>query len=191
MNRISLDLELEQPKSNTQTPDSLLDVEKIIQVGYVVFDDQTGEIIKEVCKEVNIFVPLSNFIKKLTGISNKQISDGTDLVSIIDGLKQDCLDYKCSRKILTWGAGDQECIVRELPGDYQWIFGRSAFNVKHLYQLYRETNGKNPSGGLSKSMKNMGINFKGSAHNALADAINTATIFMALKDKLREPQCSE
>lgn len=185
MNRIALDLELEQPHTNPQTPDSVLAFEQIIQVGYVVFDDQTGEVLKSVCKEVNIGVPISKFITKLTGITSEMVANGVSLESIVDGLHEDQKTYNTSRKLLTWGGGDQDCIVRELPADYKWGFGRSAFNVKHLFQLHQELKGENPSGGLKKAMNKLGLKFDGRAHNALADAENTALIFMELCERIK------
>lgn len=185
MYRIAIDLELEQPKTKAQTSDSKLDVEKIIQVGWVVFNDENGEIVKSVVKNINIGVPLSSFIKSLTGISDEDISNGTDLISIINELHADREAYQCSRKLITWGAGDQEAILKELPKDYKWGFGRSSFNVKHLFQLWAEVNGITPGGGLKKSMNKLGLKFKGSAHNALVDAENTATVFLELSRKLK------
>lgn len=185
MNRISLDLELERPNSENQCKDSQLTEERIIQVGYVIFDDITGEHLKEVCREVNIRVPLSSFIKKLTGISDEQISNGTDLHNIITELHKDRSQFDASRKLLTWGSGDQECILKELVR-FDWKFGRSALNVKHLFQTWAEANDISSSGGLKKSMNKIGIKFEGTAHNALTDAINTAKIFMVLKNKLKD-----
>jgi hypothetical protein len=60
--KIALDLELEQPNSNRQVTDWVLLEEKIIQVGYCIFNADTGKFLKEFCKEVNIGVPLSIFI---------------------------------------------------------------------------------------------------------------------------------
>ena len=182
--KISLDLELEQPFTKIGVEDSKLKIQKIIQVGYCVFNADTGEFLKEVCKEVNIGVPLSNFIKNLTGITDEQIKKGTSLVKIIEELYSDILIYNADKKLLTWGAGDQEAIKVELPKDYPWKLGRSSFNVKHLYQLYRDLRGEKVSSGLKKSMNRLGLNFEGSAHNALVDAKNTAFIFMKLTKKI-------
>lgn len=187
MNRIFLDLELEQPYTNHQTPDSCLATEAIIQVGYVVMNDVTGEFLFEACRNVFIGVPLSSFIKKLTGISDEDLKTGTDLVTIIDELNSVIKTYNCSRKLHQWGGGDDVCIKAELPKNYPWQFGRSAVNVKHLFQLWSEANGISPSGGLKKSMSKMGLKFEGGAHNALIDAKNTAIIFKALMEKLKEP----
>lgn len=186
MNRIALDLELEQPNTRSDTSDSELSEERIIQVGYVVFDDETGEIYKTVCKEVNIGVDhISAFITKLTGVTTEMVKNGESLESVIDGLHEDRETYNASRKLLTWGGGDQPCIKKELRDDYPWGFGFSSVNVKHLYQLHREAMGKNASGGLKKSMRHVGLTFEGKGHNAAVDAYNTALMFMRLYGMLK------
>jgi inhibitor of KinA sporulation pathway (predicted exonuclease) len=189
MIRISLDLECEQPNTNHQTPDSALSESRIIQVGYVIFDDHNFEkeptILKTYCRTVNIGVKLSSFIKDLTKITDEDILLGSTLKEIIDELHQDQILYNTSRKLLTWGAGDQEAIRRELGPDYPWGFGRSAFNVKHLYQLSREAQGLNPSGGLKKSMNRLSLKFDGVAHNAAVDALNTLKVFCYLSSKFK------
>ena len=99
-------------------------------------------------------------------------------------------NYTLTEKLINalWGAGDQNAILKELPKDYKWGFGRSSFNVKHLFQLWAEVNGINPSGGLKKSMNKIGLKFKGSAHNALVDAENTAMVFLELSKRLKISQ---
>lgn len=182
-----IDLELEQPKTNHQTPDSSLDEEKIIQVGYVIYQlEPDFKIIKSVREFVNIGVPLSSFIKKLTGISDEDIASGTTLENIYYNMLSDLRVYNFSRAIKQWGGGDMDCLQKELP-DVKWEFGRSGVNIKHIYQVYAEANGMNPSGGLAKSMNKCGLKWEGAGkHDALADAFNTARVHHFLYKKLRE-----
>ena len=64
-----IDLELEQPHTNHQTPDSQLNKEMIIQVGYVIYEiEPEFKVLEEVSDFINIGVKLSEFIKKLTKI---------------------------------------------------------------------------------------------------------------------------
>lgn len=186
MIRIALDLELEQPKTRKQTEDSMLDTERIIQVGYVFFDDNTGDVVDQSSDYIHIpNLRLSKFIKELTGVTDDDIASGISLERSINVLHEKAVLHGADRKILTWGGGDQESIRSELPTNYLWKFGRSALNVKHLYQVYREANGENPSSGLKKSLRGMGLSFEGRAHDALTDALNTARIFIELKNKLK------
>lgn len=194
MKYISLDLELEQPKSNVQTPDSKLDKATIIQVGFVIFEVVPEfRILEEYCKCVNIRVPLSKFIKKLTHITDLDISNGVTLGEIYEDLCSISEKWGTSRAIRQWGGGDMECLEKELELTFsqnnklKWIFGRSGFNVKHLYQVYAQANNIPWRGGLGKSIKNCKLKWQGGrAHNALADALNTAYFFNFLYKSFRE-----
>lgn len=182
-----IDLELEQPKSNPQTPDSLLSEEKIIQVGYVIYRlDPEFEVLKEVCKHINIGVPISSFIKTLTNIKDSDIQNGDSIQSVYNELCSDQEFYKFSRVIKQWGSGDIECFKKEVGNPNDWKFGRSGLNIKHLYQVYAEANEMGASGGLSKSMGKCGLIWKrGRKHNALNDAYNTARFHHFLYSKLK------
>jgi len=199
MNFIALDLELEQPRSRRETPDSKLDLEKIIQVGWCVFNvnsDSTISILLEQQFHVNIGVPLSKFIKKLTGIKDSDIASGTDLKHIHKELIKDVEKFKTNRAIRQWGGGDMQALQTELENEtvwthqewakYKWGLGRSGYNVKHLFQSYAIANNIKHSGGLKKSLHKMGLKFEGKAHNALTDAINTARIYGVLHNKLKD-----
>ena len=181
-----IDLELEQPKTRPDTQDSLLDKEQIIQVGYVIYQLEPEFVIhKEVCEHVNIGVPLSKFIKKLTGISDDDIKAGKTIHEIYNMMQSDLDTYRFSRIIKQWGSGDMDCLRRELP-DVSWPFGHSGCNIKHLYQMYAEANGVPISGGLKRVMYRCGVKWSGSAHNALFDAKNTAKMHKFLFDKMKD-----
>lgn len=180
-----LDLELEQPRS-LRIPDSNVTEEKIIQVGYVIYRVEPGfELIESVSRFVNIGVPLSTFIKALTGIRDSEIAKGIEPVQIYDELVSKQSQYRFLRVIKQWGGGDMDCLRRELPFGIEWQFGRSGFNVKHLYQIYAEKHGMNRSGGLSKCMNRCGLKWEGRGkHNAEIDALNTARFHAILYNKI-------
>ena len=170
-----LDLELEQPRSS-RIPDSKLTEEKIIQVGYVIYRvEPEFEPLECVTRFVDIGVPLSTFIKDLTGIRDSDISDGSPLIEIYDELVEKQKEYGFLRVIKQWGGGDMACLRREVPDEAEWQFGRSGCNIKHLYQIYAEKHAMNRSGGLSKCMNRCGLQWEGRGkHNAGTDALNTA-----------------
>lgn len=188
MNYISFDLELEQSFYNPQCPDSLLTEEKIIQLGYTIFNDE-GEILKSSLYNINIGVPISTYIQKLTGITNEDIAAGTTIDAAYQAMTEDSSVVQTSRILLQWGGGDDILLKNSLSAAQKWVFGRSALNVKHLYRVYAEANGINPSGGLKKSMSRVGLRFTGKAHNALTDAHNTGIMYLYLKNKFKEPPC--
>ena len=194
---IALDLELEQSFDNPQTPDSKLDVSKIIQVGWIVYTTENGEykVLKSQRQYVNIGVLLSKFIKDLTHITDEQISSGGTLLEAYNELVADQAEFNTIRVVRQWGGGDMEHMRMELDSEtimstlerdgYKWEFGRSGFNVKHLYQAYALANGMNTSGGLSKCMGRCGLTWDGRGkHDALNDAMNTAKMYACLENKL-------
>ena len=176
---IALDLELEQPRSNPQTPDSIIDDAKIIQVGWVVFTcDPTFKVLKMQSKIIDIGVPLSEFIQKLTGITNEKLKNGITLTEAYDALVSDMLEFKTLRVVKQWGGGDMDALRKELGDSVEWEFGHSGCNVKHQYQTYAEAKGLNRSGGLSKCMGRCGLYWLGQGkHDALYDALNTAKVY--------------
>lgn len=187
-NHIALDLELEKSNHDQDTPDSHLEKSRIIQIGWVVF--QTEPRFQELeirCQYINIGVPLSRYIRKLTKISDEDIANGTSLKAAYKTLQADREKHDCNRKLIAWGAGDGAMLKKELPEDVEWDFGKSDVNVKHLYQIYAEANGLNPSGGLSKCVNAVGLNWRGHRkHNATTDARNTALLFNFFYHKLKE-----
>lgn len=203
MNRfLCIDLEIEQPYTNPQTPDSNTKVSKLIQVGIVVFQLSPGEpiILESQTMNIQYDQPLSQFIKTLTSISDEDVNTATD--GARDALRRlsDLRGtYDASRQIVEWGQGDVEFLLQEAESSKDEFtsmfgFGRSTINVKVLYQLYAMMNGKKRQGGLSTSMAKVGLQFKGTKykgknkgkHWAEADALNTARIFNTLCNLIKK-----
>jgi inhibitor of KinA sporulation pathway (predicted exonuclease) len=186
MNYIAFDLELEQPKTNPQASDSLLDEEQIIQIGWCVYSVNPFTIIDTNKQYINIGVPLSKFITKLTKITNSDLKlYGINLNEAYNLLVSDMKSYKTARGLIQWGGADQDCLRKELPEDINWQFGYSGVNIKHVFQIWARANNINPSGGLSKSLNKCGLKWDGGhKHDALNDAINTARMHDFLYRKL-------
>lgn len=183
----SIDLELAQPNTNPQVTDSHVDESKIIQMGWCIFTvTESGiDILRERSEFVNIGVPLSTFIKKLTGITDEQIAGGGTVDDAYRKLVSDVDEFNFSRSVLQWGAGDMECIREELVSE-EWVFGQSGLNVKHLYQVYAQANHLPWRGGLKKTCNRLGLEWKkGKAHDALVDAINTAEVFSFIQKSMK------
>lgn len=196
MRYITIDLEIEQPKSREQTSDSATDVAKLIQIGFVVFEIAPDEPIILHSETMNIQYdhPLSAFIKTLTSITDEDVNSATNVA--MDGitrLRELQQEFDTSRQIVEWGSGDvtfllEEAGVSQEEFNSKWGFARSTINAKVLYQIYAEMNGKKRVGGLSASMGRLGLQFKGTRfqgknkgkHWAEADALNTGRIFNSL-----------
>lgn len=186
MNRWSYDIELEQPYTNPQTPDSKLDSPKIIQIGVVFFNIKTKEILEQKKWYINIGVPLSTFIKKLTNITQSEIDQGITIGQAYEELMFLIKKYKAFNQPITWGTGDLQALRSEvmLTGA-KWELGHAEFNTKALYQMYSQLNGLKWRGGLATCMERCGLKFQGRAHDALVDSFATMQFCSFLTDKLK------
>jgi inhibitor of KinA sporulation pathway (predicted exonuclease) len=192
---ISIDLELEQPYTNPQTPDSQTEESVIIQVGAVAFEvGPQMSILEQYCINLHYDQPLSEFIKKLTGITDEQVNKSVYTERSAFQVLRDLRDrHDCNRLMIQWGHGDYESLLKNTP-EYRSKFGHSAINTKHLHRLYCASNNKNGSGGLAKAMSRHGLQFQClnldgktvGKHNALVDAYNTAIIFNYLYNKMKQ-----
>ena len=96
--RYALDLELEQGKTNPKTPDSQLDSPKIIQIGVVFFNSLTKEVLGRYKWYINIGVPLSSLIKKLTGITDDDLRHGCSIQEAYDMLLRLIVEHNANRR---------------------------------------------------------------------------------------------
>jgi inhibitor of KinA sporulation pathway (predicted exonuclease) len=189
-NFIAIDLELEQPKTNSQTPDSFIEHEQILSLGVCV-GDENGKILH---KE-NIFYlyehPISAFIKDLTGITEANVVNGVTPLAAFERLVAIRDQFDASRVLLEWGSGDYSSLMKEagLPMANS-VFGRSGLNVKHHYRTWCMAHQMSPSGGLKTSMNkftknstdptNKFFKFEGDPHRSDVDAYNTYRFYIKL-----------
>ena len=173
INIISLDMEYEQP------------CQTIIQVGVVVGNLKSGEIFEEYCEHVKVTLLVSDYIKKLTGIKQRDIDNGISLTEIYEDFKKIHEKYKCFRNPLTWGGGDSQDLRNSLDlDDEMFLFGRRWIDVKTLFISYMFSKGESPKSGLAKSLVRLGMNFDGKKHNAKDDAKNTFLIYRELLKRI-------
>lgn len=186
MIRYTLDLELEQPNTNPQTPDSILSTPRIIQIGVVFFNINDHQVVHKKSWIINIQVPVSKFIKQLTGITQEQIDNGVSISEAHKELIELIKFYKAVTQPITWGVGDLEALRNEILYLGQpWTLGRAELNIKSLYQIYSQLNGIKWRGGLASCMKRLGLEFEGNQHDALIDAENTRIIAIHLLANLK------
>ena len=163
----SLDLELNQAPTG----------QKIIQIGAVVGNIRTGDILEKLSVFVNPHETLEPFIIQLTKITQEQVDGGVTLREAYAILKAMHEKHDSFVNPITWGGGDPIEILEELkkedPTFHGWCFGRRWIDTKTLYISWRLANSLPPAGGLSRAMKNVGLAFRGHAHNATWDAENT------------------
>lgn len=176
----ALDLEMNQPSG------------KIIQIGAVVGNILTGEIIDKFRLHVNPHEQLgfcndiTKSITDLTGITQEEVDNAPDLEEAYKQLREFHKKHNSFINPITWGGGDAEEIRRQLPcpinktwviESHSWPFGRRWIDVKTLYVSWRLQYGKPPVGGLAKAMTNVGLKFEGRKHDAESDALNTFRMY--------------
>lgn len=173
---LSLDLEMNQPSG------------RIIQIGAVAGNVVTGEILGTYNALVNPEEEVTEFIEKLTSISNSHIAErGLTLLAAYQGLCAFAKEHNCEMNPLTWGGGDSleireqlERPVTALGGVFvpeTWPFGRRWIDAKTVYQSLRRAHGLPLQAGLASALGKCGMAFKGRKHYAPDDALNTFYIY--------------
>lgn len=206
---ISIDLEMnndpELKDADDDTDDDSLDTQPIqhkklvisdvIQIGACAFDIRTGEIVDKT--RIYIKLPsdkkLHPKIVKLTGITENDLNNhGRSPYLAYKELEDFVKRNKAFRDPISWGGNDAKYLHEDLKKrcsfDEKFIFGSLYFEVKKLYQVYRMLHGQGSRSGLGKSMTKLGLKFVGRRHDALDDAINTATLFCYLISKLQNQE---
>jgi DNA polymerase III alpha subunit (gram-positive type) len=179
MNFIFLDLEMNTIRGR--------DIQPIIQVGCCIGDIKTGIVLDVYNKYIKIDEQITDYINKLTGITQEQVNNGISLIEAVKDLHYLKDVYKTHLMIVTWGGGDIDCLKSQYlaAGGQKWEFRRRELDVKTLMQTYCLFKDLNPSGGLKKSLGKLGLQFKdGKAHTADADARNTFYIFLELVKRM-------
>jgi inhibitor of KinA sporulation pathway (predicted exonuclease) len=172
---LALDLEMNQPSNN------------IIQVGITLGSRMQSEeewLVRQWL--LDPLEPVSAAITSLTGITTEDIQTqavtwrqmARELGALID-------EHKPFINPVTWGAGDSaELLAGMQKRDIEFpYFGRRWMDVKTVHSFLALTQGMNPSGGLSRTMTQYRLQFKGEQHRAHHDAFNTLRLFVRLMER--------
>jgi len=166
INFISLDLE-----NNKYTG-------SIIQIGAVVGNLKSGEILEEYSAYIKVNELVDEYITNLTGIKQNDVDSGIFLEESYAELKVLHKKYDCFRNCLTWGGGDSAELRKQLNLDDEvFLFGRRWIDVKTIYISIMFAKDKKTQAGLAKALLNLSMFFKGKKHNARDDARNTFYIY--------------
>lgn len=173
---VALDLEFNQPS------------QAIIQVGAVLGNLQTGEILSRFSVFVNPQEELAPRIAELCGIVPEVLEMAGSLQDAHALLQQWLAPFKDERRLnpLTWGGGDADALRQALNlDDERWLFGRRWVDVKTVFVALQDTRGAQSTGGLAASMKKVGLVFRGRKHDAADDALNTFRMYVRLLELMR------
>ncbi len=171
---VSLDLEYNQPS------------QRIIQIGAVIGNLMTGEVVDRFSGFINPGEALNPEIEKLCGISLHDVDSAPDILEGYQLLVAWLKPYADQRSLnpLTWGAGDSQDLREAVRIDGKdrlaWPFGLRWIDVKTVFTSWRAAHNRQWVGGLGRSMTELGLTFQGRRHNALDDAENTFVTYVAL-----------
>lgn len=191
-NYLSLDLEMNQP------------TDTIIQIGAVVGNIYTGEILEEYSQVVYTDEKLCTDpeicdIPKLTGITDERIlKEGIPLGKAYEQLRDLHKKHNCMRNPIVWGGGDTKCLKEQVQKFYgrrfsagygdndgeMFCFGHRWFDAKTLMQTVLLKHRQRIQGGLARSMLKVGLKFEGKKHDAMYDALNTFRIYCKLLETI-------
>ncbi len=162
---------------------------EIIEVGAVILDEKYTEIAtfkRYVKPEHN--ETISRKCEELTGISNNILEKSRTFSYVLSEFIAWCVDNagKNTYEIYAWSENDLEQMKNEIRAknininiDIKWMLN----NWKDYQRKFCDLIGlKNPIS-LSRAIEAVNIDFRGQAHDALYDAINTSEIFRAVHNK--------
>lgn len=154
--------------------------QEIIEIGICMLDVETREITnKQGILIKNHESEISEFCTKLTSITQEMIDEkGVEFEEACEILKQ---YYNSSKRVwFSWGNFDKtqllkDCRHRKVPypmSDYH-------FNAKTLYGLKYKMK-KEP--GVQSALKHAGLEFEGTHHRGVDDAVNIARLLRLVLD---------
>jgi inhibitor of KinA sporulation pathway (predicted exonuclease) len=170
MKLVVLDLELNQPSN------------LIIQIGAVAVDLKSKKILSEQFNKVaNPGELPSEYITNLTGITQDMVANAEPLKDVLESFWSWLKSIHCDRELGAWG-GDVYMVIeasKALGVDRPARVKNT--DIKAVSKVFRAAMPKaRKSGGLKATMDLYGLNFEGTQHDALADAINTAKLLIHL-----------
>ena len=174
-NFMALDLEYNQPSGS------------IIQVGAVVGNLDSGEILEEYSAYIKVEEKISGYIINLTGIRQEDTDQGIDLKQSYKHLTQMHQYYKCFRNAVCWGGGDSHELRKQLgwPDEEMFLFGRRWIDAKTLFVSLRFARNQQYQAGLAKALLKFNMEFKGKKHQACDDARNTFFIYRRMLQEFK------
>ena len=172
MNNIIVDLEA------TCWEDHRNFANEIIEIGAVSLSDngETNSTFQRYVAPV-INKELSNFCKNLTHISQENINAAPCFLVALQAF-QDWIDLESPYKIWSWGLYDKKQFVEECNRFHlfsDWI-QESHYNLKNEFSKVRRIKKRV---GAKKAINILHLDYEGTHHRAIWDAINIGRIFNA------------
>lgn len=174
MNIMVIDCEFNQPSRKT------------IEIGAAVYKAHTGELLDTYQTYVNPGEPITAYITELTSITDEKVVTGISIEQAYEELKAFHKKHRCFMNPIVWGSttsNDSDAVYKQSKTTEPNFMGFRVIDAKTIYQSYQVFNNKVVRGGLSTAIKTLGLSWDsrhGDAHNALADAVNTFSVWYKL-----------
>ncbi|MED0983209.1 exonuclease [Bacillus paramycoides] len=153
------------------------DPSEIVDIGALKIDVSTMKVIGEFSELVKPSAPLTRHTTKLTGITKRDLIGVEKFPQIIEKFIQFIGEDSI---FISWGKEDyrflsQDCTLHGV--ECPCMEKESRFDLqKFVFQAYEELFEHTPS--LQFAVEQLGLTWEGRQHRALADAENTANIFL-------------
>ncbi len=151
---------------------------EIIEIGVAVVDAASREVVD---KESLIIKPeyseISDFCTELTTLTQSYVdSNGISFRNACDILVN---KYKSDRRLwASWGKYDYNQIRKDCElKKVKFPMGRDHYNLKPLFSF---KNNINKDLGVDGALRHLGLEFKGTHHRGVDDAVNIARIFKTI-----------
>ena len=178
MYKLVIDLEMAGNASVGEGRDRKF-IKEIIEIGAVLLDDENNTVRKFETYVKPRYSKVTKSIERLTGITDEMLVGAPyfedAIVDIIKEIPDDVV-------LCTWSDSDTNAIKKEID-----VKGINIERLEELCESYfdiqREFSNKLNFGhilNLEKALNLVGIDFKGKAHGALDDAINTAKLYTSM-----------
>lgn len=159
-------------------------IKEVIEIGAVLLDESNNETHRFRTYVKPRHSTVTKSIQRLTGITNEVLVDAPYFEDAIHELLKDVPD---DTQLCTWSDADTIAIQREM--EIKEIKQCDIAKLQKLcggyFDIQRELSDKlnfDRVLNLEKALNLVGIDFKGKAHGALVDAINTADLYRAMYD---------
>ena len=174
MKAVVVDLELTQPNC------------KIIQIGAVLVNLKAQKVIDVFDIVCNPDELPNEFIEQLTGITKQDVSDGVPLNEALQSFWAWLEEAKCGNRLYEWGSGDSRCLIQQSNElNVEMTKRPKIFDVKEMSGMFRQCFNAKSRGGLGNTINLLGMDFIGTPHNALADALNTARVLFRFQQMIQ------
>lgn len=181
MYKLVIDLEMNNAVKVYSDKVESNNIREIIEIGAILLDNENNEIDRFQTYVKPSLAEIHKRITKITGITNEMVENAPDIIKAFEMISKFINKYTDADNIVicTWSNNDTYAISKEIEvkGLFDESLLRLVDNFVDIQQIFNSRINFDNRVNLSKALELIGEDFEGTAHGALADAINTARIY--------------